>query len=168
VAAAVAVAPDAPPVPAAAADGKQVAAVVVGAAAPGAPLLVPAAAADGKQAAVALPVAAAVVPDAPWSAPVRSSSSAAAAEVATVSPCLAAADCWEVAVVQVSPMPAPDRSVVAAVTPVSRRHSTAVVAAAEARPVRHAAEPEAASRSKGCLWPAGIPLRTVGRQAARA
>jgi hypothetical protein len=105
--AAAAVAPDAPQVPAAAADGKQVAAVV-GAAAPGAPLLVPAAVADGKQVAVAAvaeapgvrsrgpapPAVAAVVPDAPWSAPVpaRRCCAAAAAVVATALPCLAAAD----------------------------------------------------------------------------
>src|SRR6202008_3791358 len=47
-----AAAPDVPPVPAAAADGKPVAVAAV-AAAPGAPLLVPAAAADGKPVAVA-------------------------------------------------------------------------------------------------------------------
>jgi hypothetical protein len=107
--AAAAVAPDVRPVPAAAADGKQVAAAVVGAA-PGAPLLVPAAVADGKQVAAAVvgaapgvrsrglapPAVAAAVPDAPWSAPERTSFSAAVAavvaEVATASPCSAAAD----------------------------------------------------------------------------
>jgi hypothetical protein len=78
----------------------------VGAAAPGAPSLVPVAAADGKpvvavvgaaapgalsQVPVLLPAVA--VPDAPWSALARTSSSAAAEEVvATVSPCSAAAD----------------------------------------------------------------------------
>jgi len=74
-----AAAPDAPSlVPVAAADGKQVVAVVE-AAAPGALSQVP----------VLLPAVA--VPDAPWSAPVRTSSLAAAV-AATVSPCSAAAD----------------------------------------------------------------------------
>jgi hypothetical protein len=191
-------------VPAAAAEGKQVAAAVVGAAAPGAPLLVPAAAADGKQVAVAAvveapgarsrglvppavvveapgalsrglappAVVAAVVPDALWLAPApeRTSSSAAeVAEVATASPCSAAADRWEAAAAPVSPMPAPDRLVVAAaVSPVLPRHSRAAVQAAAVRPVRNAAVPEVAPWSRGHPVLDGIRPQAVGRVAAHA
>ena len=88
--------------------------------------------------------------------------------VATALSRSAAADRQAAAAVLASLLRVLDRSVAAVANPVSRRHSTVVVAAAEVRPVRPAVESEAAPRSRGRPVPDGLRLQAVRRAVARA